>query len=381
MARDYLPSDWEGRGNRTVDYRRRTEGKGEARMVGGGDPAGRMVMRAALTLVAAIFATPNVAGAQTPGAHAPVGEFRPPTPAQQYRQDSTRNNLVHPEGYRTAPRNSLGRVEQHGEGSTPLVLLAGLGFGGDVFDSLVPALVKEHTLYVVTLPGFGGSSAPPMPPEGTSFGERSWLANAERGLETFLADEGLERPILVALYSDAANVVTHFARANPDRVGGLLLVSASARFPLPSSGPARAERMDAFAGQWFRTVTEIMWPSGMFPPSFYATDPAVAEYAWWRVLEPTLPTSIRYTVEAWADDLVPVVAAVEVPVVVLSPDFAWLEGGRRETTRARFQGGWEEAVEQGGGLEHRVIEGARFLIWEDAPEALDRALRDLSGSR
>jgi len=233
----------------------------------------------------------------------------------------------------------------------------------------------------VTLAGYGGTSAPPMPPEGTSYGERTWSAGAQKGLGDFLDREGLERPILAALYSDAASPVVHYARENPERVGGVLIMSAAAHFPLQAGGPPRAERIDAFAEQWFKTVTEVMWPSGMFPPAFYASSPGVAERAWWEVLEPTLPTSIRYTVEVWANDLAPVAAGVEVPMIVLSPDFAFLEGDRRESTVNRFHGGWERAIENGGTLEHRVVEGGRFLLWEDAPEAVYGALGELADGR
>jgi pimeloyl-ACP methyl ester carboxylesterase len=324
---------------------------------------------------------PQSSLAQRPDTHAPVGEFRPPTPAERFRQDPSRDNLVHPEGYRPAPRNTLGNIVRHGEGPVPLVLVAGLGFGGRVFDPILDGLLDEYTVYVVTLAGYGGTSAPPMPPPGTSFGDRSWLAGAQRGLGDLIGREGLDRPVLAAFYSDAANVVTHFAREHPDQVGGLLLISASARFPLPDGGTSRAARLDSFAERWFRTVTEIMWPSGMFPPEFYASSPEVAEVAWWQVLEPSLPTSIRYIVETWADDLVPVVAGLEVPVMVLSPEFAFLDGQEREPVLVRFHAGWEAAIERGGTLGHRVVPGTRFLIWEDAPGVVEEALEDLAARR
>lgn len=351
--------------------------------LGGGE---RRIRRRIRTLVVAVFVGWGLgvpASAQTPPSHAPTGEFRPPTPAQRFRQDPSRNNLVHPEGYRAAEPNTLGRVERHGDGPTPLVLVAGLGFGGDVFRPLIDALALEddYTVYAVSLAGYGGTSAPPMPPAGTSYGERTWLTGAQRGLSTFIEEEGLERPLVGALYSDAANVVAHAAAENPELVGGVLLMSASARRVLPEGGPSRAERMDAFAEQWFRTVTEIMWPSGMFTPDFYATDPAVAELGWWQVLEPSLPTSIRYTVETWASDLVPVMHALQAPAIVLSPEFDFLEGNRSTQTRARFHSGWNAAVEEGAELDHRVVPGARFLIWEDAPEAVGEALRELADRR
>jgi len=340
--------------------------------------AGRVAATMLLVLVGLGTAS---ARAQTPDTHAPVGEFRPPTPADRFRQDALRDNLVHPEGYVPAQPNTLGRVDRHGEGPVPLVLVAGLGFGGRVFEPILAGLADDFTVYVVTLAGYGGSSAPPMPPTGTSFGERSWLAGAEHALGMLLSDESMERPLLGAFYSDAANVVTHFAREHPDRIGGVLLISAAARTPLPDAPPSRAERLDAFADQWFRSVTEIMWPSGMFTPDFYASSREVAERAWWEVLEPSLPTSIRYTVETWADDLVPIVTEAEVPIIVLSPEFDFLQGERLEGTRTRFHAGWDTAIEQGASLEHRVVAGARFLIWEDAPGVVEDALRELSARR
>lgn len=320
------------------------------------------------------------AAVQDAAARAPVGEFRPPTPAERFRQDPVRNNLVHPEGYRPGAPNTFGRVDRRDGGATALVLVAGLGFDGRVFDPLLDSLRDDYTVYVVTLAGYGGSSAPPMPPEGTSYGERSWLAGAQAALGSLIDDEGLDRPLLGALYTDAANPVAHFARENPERVGGVLLVSAAARFPIPAAGPPRAERLDAFADQWFRTVTEIMWPSGMFTPDYYASSPEVAERAWWQVLEPSLPTAIRYLVESWADDLVPVVTDLAVPMIVLSPDFGFLPD-QQESVRTRFHAGWEAAIEAGAELDHRIVPGGRFLTWEDAPDAIPAALRELSEAR
>ena len=274
------------------------------------------------------------AAAQDAAARAPVGEFRPPTPAERFRQDRSRNNLVHPEGYRPGPPNTFGRVDRHDGGATPLVLVVGLGFDGRVFDPLLDSLRDDYTVYVVTLAGYGGSSAPPMPPEGTSYGERSWLAGAQAALGSLIDDEGLDRPLLGALYTDAANPVAHVARENPERVGGVLLMSAAARFPLPAGGPS----------------------------------------------EPSLPTAIRYLVESWADDLVPVVMDLAVPMIVLSPDFGFLPD-QQESVRTRFHAGWEAASEAGAELDHRIVPGARFLTWEDAPGAIPAALRELSEAR
>lgn len=328
-----------------------------------------------------LTAAPRAVSAQA-ATRAETGAFQPPTPSDRFRQDSTLNNLEHPAGYVTAPSGSLGQVVMRGQGDVPVILVAGLGFGWRVFDGLMAAHENDYRFYAVSLAGYGGSSAPPMPQPGTSYAERTWLAGAQTGVAALIDEEGLDRPLVMALYSDAANVVTHLAAESPERVGGLLIMSAAARTPLPDT-VSRAEVMDRFAERWFKTVTEVMWPSGMFTPDYYANEPDVAERAWWEVLEPSLPTSIRYTVETWADDLVPLARTLTVPAIVLSPGFdeAFMSGPHGEGMRTRFYGGWQAAVEAGAPIDHRIVPGARFLMWMDRPEAVAGALAELVAKR
>jgi pimeloyl-ACP methyl ester carboxylesterase len=54
-------------------------------------------------------------------------------------------------------------VAQHGSGSPALVLIPGITDSGSVWDTTVARYAGAHTIYVLTLPGFGGSAsiAPP----------------------------------------------------------------------------------------------------------------------------------------------------------------------------------------------------------------------------
>lgn len=327
----------------------------------------------------AVLLSAAVADAQTPDTHAESGAFKQPTPAVRFRQVASRDNLVHPPGYVPAPANTFGEVAVRGEGEDPVILLAGLGPGWRVFEPLIEAAREDHRFHAVTLAGYGGSSAPPMPEAGTSFAAGTWLAGARRALGELIEKESLERPVIVAFYSDAARVALRFALEHPERVGAVLVLSASARFALPA-GANRGASLDGFADQWFKTVTEIMWPSGMWPSAVYANDAAVAEKTWWDVLQPSLPTAIRYTVETWADDLVPDLKGLRPPTLVLSPGFdeEFMGTQTGAIARERFQAGWEAAVEAGAALEHRVVDGARLLLWEDRPDAVREALAELT---
>lgn len=329
----------------------------------------------ALAATAAVAALVVV---QVPGSHCESGEFKQPTPHERYRQDGSRNNLVHPPGYATAPVDTFGEVTERGTGERAVILIGGLGPSWRVFDSLIEAHEDEYRFIAVTLAGYGGSSAPPMPEE-PSFANGAWLVGAQNALHALIDERSLERPLVLAFYSEAARVAVRTALAQPDSVGGLLIVSASPRFPLPV-GADRAASLDMFAESWFKTVTEIMWPSGMWPPAAYANDRALAEKTWWDVLEPTLPTAVRYTLECWSDDLVPELKDLRTPTVVLSPGFdeAFLATPSGEVIRQRFHAGWEVAVKAGAPIEHTIVAGARLLVWEDRPEEVHGALKSLA---
>ena len=116
---------------------------------------------------------------------------------------------------------------------------------------------------------------------------------------------------------------------------------------------------------------------------FYSNAPDIAERAWWEVLEPSLPVAIRYTVETWADDLVPLLPDLSAPTIVLSPGFdeTFMSGSNGELVRTRIQAGWDESIEAGAPIDHRIVSGARFLIWEDRPDSVADALSDLAAGR
>ena len=65
---------------------------------------------------------------------------------------------------------------------------------------------EEFTMYAVTLPGFGGTPALPMPPEGTSYGEQTWTRSAITGLSDLIRDEEIEAPIVVAHWINASGI-------------------------------------------------------------------------------------------------------------------------------------------------------------------------------
>ena len=108
-------------------------------------------------------------------------------------QDPGLNNLVHPEGYHTAEPGTLGGVIRRGAGAVDMMLIAGAGFSGEVFEGFMQANAERYRMLAVTLPGFGGTPAPPMPPEKTSYGELSWIRGAQEAVVRLIEEEKLDQ--------------------------------------------------------------------------------------------------------------------------------------------------------------------------------------------
>ena len=89
-------------------------------------------------------------------------------------RDSTLNNLVHAEGYSTSKPGTLGSVVEHGHGPIDMVLISGFGLGASTFQEFMRRNADRYRMFAVTLPGFEGTSAPPMPPPGTGYGAQTW---------------------------------------------------------------------------------------------------------------------------------------------------------------------------------------------------------------
>lgn len=63
----------------------------------------------------------------------------------------------------STPLGQPGPVEKRGRGPVPLILIADLRTDWTVFQSFMERNAERYTLYAVTLPGYGGTPAPPRP--------------------------------------------------------------------------------------------------------------------------------------------------------------------------------------------------------------------------
>lgn len=301
-------------------------------------------------------------------------------------QDPSLNNLVHPEGYKTAPAGTLGRVTRVGDGPVDMILIAGAGFGGEVFQAFMEANRNRFTMFAVTLPGYGGTAAPPMPPEGTSYAEQTWTRGAQEGVLRLVEEEGLDRPLIVGHWVNATQVVLGLASRHPDRFrAAIILAGVPKSLQAATSGSGSPEALARMVDQnmapnWFKTVTPETWDDNNFLPNDYAIQPLRALNLWRQAAEPTLPVHVRYLCEYWAVDSTLQLDQLQIPLLILKPELDELYSMRLQAGRNYLQGflqtSWEGVEERSKLITTRTIQDARIFLMDDQPEATLAAMDD-----
>ncbi|NIP56525.1 MAG: alpha/beta fold hydrolase [Gemmatimonadetes bacterium] len=334
-------------------------------------------IRAGLPTLALAFLVP--AGAVPSGAQA-----NPDRVPRILEQDSTLNNLVDPPGYETGRLGKLGRVRTSGYGPGSMILIPGLGFGGDVFEPLTERWSERFTLHAVTLPGFGGTPAPPSPPSGTSFGEQTWTDGALTGLERLMEREGLDDVVVVGHWLTGTQLALRLAAAHPDRVSAVVLLAGSARWTSPDpSVPVeiplenRVARVDrGLAPKWFRTVTRETWDDNNFLPQDYAANPVLGLRHWREAARPPLHVWVRYLCEFFAQDVTLDLDGLEVPTLLLHPGLegAYVEPGANYLG-AYTRRSWGRVAEDHPMIRARTIPDTRVILWADRPDAVAEAVK------
>lgn len=104
------------------------------------------------------------------------------------------------------------RVEVQGSGP-PVLLIPGLGCGGNVWDGTVARLSERYTCHVFTLAGFAGQPALPAP----------FLETIRDALLAYIEDQQLERPAVIG-HSLGAFLALWLGCQAPEKVGPLLAV-------------------------------------------------------------------------------------------------------------------------------------------------------------
>ena len=302
------------------------------------------------------------------------------------KQDSTLNNLVDPPGYITAKLGTLRGVVQAGKGTQAMILIPGLGFGGDVFDEFMKRFSDKYRMYAVTLPGFGQTAAPPCPSESTSFGEQTWTSAALGAIEQFMVENKIEKPILVGHWLTGTQLALRLALKYPDNTKAVLILGGALRMYVSDTNYAkfyttpekRVAAVDEYlAPKWFKTVTRETWDDNNFLPQDYAVNPVLGLRLWREAAAPLLHVWVRYLCEFDAQDMSDELRKLRVPTLILEPGLEGLQGDQTGNYMYDYcRRSWEGSVENVSSITVKTIPNSRACLWLDQPDAVNAAVTD-----
>ncbi|MBI3450076.1 MAG: alpha/beta hydrolase [Acidobacteria bacterium] len=304
-------------------------------------------------------------------------------------QDPALDDLVDPPGYRTAPLGTLGAVKQVGTGAQPVILIPGLGFGGEVFDELMDRWKGRYRMYAVTLPGFGGTAAPPSPASSVSFGDQTWTDGALQAIEELVKRERIERPIVVGHWLTGTQLALRYAMKHPEATRAVIVLAGSARFVptdttyLPAYPPLaqRVAAQDRYMGpKWFKTVTRETWDDNNFLPGDYAVNPVRGLRLWRQAARPPLHVWVRYLLEFYSQDVALELDKLASPTLIVEPGVENRTDDPRNNYMYAFtHASWEGTRPSSSRLRFVTIPESRACLWFDQPDKLDSAVGEFLG--
>jgi pimeloyl-ACP methyl ester carboxylesterase len=208
-----------------------------------------------------------------------------------------------------------------GDDKDVIVLLAGLGGNAHAFDSLAPALAKNHRVLAITRRGYG-QSGKPVPTSDATYAPATLVADLLAVLDALKIDR-----IILAGHSIAGNEVTLFAGRYPQRVRGIVYLDTTYDYShdivwtgeeipdnpiMDTPGPQAADLASMSAAiAYAKRIHKHWWP---------------AMEAYWRdtldvlpdgSVRPNTPPAIEAAMATGARTLSPNYRAVRAPALVI----------------------------------------------------------------
>jgi pimeloyl-ACP methyl ester carboxylesterase len=294
----------------------------------------------------------------------------------------------------STPLGQFGGVEKRGRGPVQMILIADIRTDWTIYQGFLDRNADRYTMYVVTLPGYGGSPAPSKPAM-LNLTATPWWDGAKQGVLDLIAKNNLNKPVVLGTSTSAylaarlalehpdniraavlldGTVYTNFrSLANPDhpvtlqerpemlmkQPGAIGMIAEFLPQMLPSREAAEA-RIKALPpaqlGQFFGGMHDIERARSLAISAAAGSDPRAA----------------RYNVEFFSTDLTTAFKELKVPVLAIPAihdDNSPGQGGPGP-------GEWNELKLKYPAIPLTVVpfQNTRTYITEDAPKEFDAAL-------
>ncbi len=292
------------------------------------------------------------------------------------------NNLILKPGTATIENGRFGEVKKYGTGQIKMILIPDVGFDSEIYRDFMRVNKRRFTFYAVTLPGSSGTKPPAMPSQGVSYGQRTWLHNAELAVLNLIEKEKLDRPVIAGNLIIATSISFHMAMNHPDKISRVIIFGGMPRasWPSPKGGPVRVdERTPAvdhyMAPRLYKGMPRETWNQNLYQAIQFSADSAKGKKIFKHLSSENISVMARYLLEFYTTDVATEFDKISVPVLVLLPGFdqRYLDEHAKFMDTEYFWNGWEKA-RVNSNFQFETIPNARIFVWQDQPTLVNAAV-------
>ncbi|MEN9867221.1 MAG: hypothetical protein RL748_2811 [Pseudomonadota bacterium] len=202
-------------------------------------------------------------------------------------------------------------VEQFGESGRPLILIPGLASGSWVWQDTVRQFKGNHTLYVLTLPGFSGRAARP----GQTYD------SARQAVQDLISSRKLTKPVLIG-HSLGGIMALDLAQKASGQLAGVIAIDGLPVFPGSEnmSLEQRQQAAQSMSGKMAAaSPAEFVAQQGDYMKHTGVIDPALAAELAKLTAKSDPAATAQYMAEVFKTDLRPGLSKISVPVLLMAP--------------------------------------------------------------
>jgi pimeloyl-ACP methyl ester carboxylesterase len=303
----------------------------------------------------------------------------------QTPSDTSINNLIHIPGYKTSVLGAIPEYVKRGEGEKSLILIPGWGFDASVFSDFINSNINNYKMYAITIPGFGKTSAPPMPDTTVSYGEQTWSKGVIEGILKLIEKEKINKPVIVGHFVLGTQIALRLAVDYPEKVGGVIILGGVAKFIGIMNGEVKDVPLNSLikvadtysAPVWFKHIDREFWNNGNYLQEVYSLDSAVGQYLWNQVAEIPIPVMVRYLCEYIASDLKAELGKIKCPVLVLRATFNEnvLQNPINNYLTPQFINTWNDASKTNKLIKVVDVLNSATFVWKDMPDFVNEEIK------
>jgi pimeloyl-ACP methyl ester carboxylesterase len=267
------------------------------------------------------------------------------------------------------PVSPIAHVEKRGDGPIPMILIPGVASEWNVWDGFMTRNAQRYTMHAITLPGFGGS-APPELGDKDTYETLAVTRNADRAILKYLAECGLEKPVLVG-HGYGAMLALRVALNHPELVRAVVSVDGMPVIPMADPNrdldmAARRENIRNTMLKSFVKMTEDEWKNQQYMNALaLVSDDRRARELGEMFNRTDRSVAFHYYLESLLVDMRPQMSTLAVPTMFIAP-MAPI-GVPNKVQRQQ----WRAALGAPPNTTLKFYTDCRHFVMDDFPDQLD----------